>query len=174
MDGVNHQDAEIDSSNPYFTFDASQCIACYRCVRACDDIQGTYALTVEGRGFASRITAGQADSFMDSDCVSCGACVDNCPTEALIEKTIIEHGQPERSVVTTCAYCGVGCSFVAELKRACDMGSFPHELPGFRHVSDPAVRSLFESEWNVQLQSEPGGDGLKPDVIAAVQRLQAG
>ncbi|MEE8496440.1 MAG: molybdopterin-dependent oxidoreductase, partial [Xanthomonadales bacterium] len=116
MNGVNHQDAEKDTSNPYFTFDPSQCIVCYRCVRACDDIQGTFALTVDGRGFASRIIAGQADSFMDSDCVSCGACVDHCPTEALIEKSIIEHGQPERSVVTTCAYCGVGCSFVAELK----------------------------------------------------------
>ena len=116
MDGLNHQDAEKDTSNPYFTFDPSQCIVCYRCVRACDDIQGTFALTVDGRGFASRITAGQSDSFMDSDCVSCGACVDHCPTEALIENTIIEQGQPERSVVTTCAYCGVGCSFVAELK----------------------------------------------------------
>ncbi len=116
MDGWNHQDAEKDTSNPYFTFDPSQCIVCYRCVRACDDIQGTYALSVDGRGFASRIIAGQSDSFMDSDCVSCGACVDHCPTEALIENTIIEHGQPERSVVTTCAYCGVGCSLVAELK----------------------------------------------------------
>jgi len=137
MDGVNHQDAEIDSSNPYFTFDASQCIACYRCVRACDDIQGTYALTVEGRGFASRITAGQADSFMDSDCVSCGACVDNCPTEALIEKTIIEHGQPERSVVTTCAYCGVGCSFVAELKGRLRYGFFPARIAGLSACLGP-------------------------------------
>jgi formate dehydrogenase major subunit len=116
MDGMNHQDAQKDTSNPYFTFDPSQCIVCYRCVRACDDIQGTYALSVDGRGFASRIIAGQSDSFMDSDCVSCGACVDHCPTEALIENNIIEHGQPERSVVTTCAYCGVGCSLVAELK----------------------------------------------------------
>jgi formate dehydrogenase major subunit len=116
MDGWNHKDAEKDTSNPYFTFDPSQCIVCYRCVRACDDIQGTFALSVEGRGFASRIIAGQSDSFMESDCVSCGACVDHCPTEALIENTIIEHGQPERSVVTTCAYCGVGCSLVAELK----------------------------------------------------------
>ncbi len=116
MDGWNHKDAEKDTSNPYFTFDPSQCIVCYRCVRACDDIQGTFALSVEGRGFASRIIAGQSDSFMESDCVSCGACVDQCPTEALIENTIIEHGQPERSVVTTCAYCGVGCSLVAELK----------------------------------------------------------
>ncbi len=115
-DGVNHQDAEKDTSNPYFTFDPSQCIVCYRCVRACDDIQGSFALSVDGRGFASRIIAGQSDSFMDSDCVSCGACVDHCPTEALIENTLIEHGLPERSVVTTCAYCGVGCSFIAELK----------------------------------------------------------
>ena len=127
MEGVNHQSAEKDSSNPYFTFDSSQCIVCYRCVRACDDIQGTFALTVDGRGFASRITAGQADSFMDSDCVSCGACVDHCPTEALIEKTIIEHGQPESSVVTTCAYCGVGCSFVAELKGGRVLRMTPEE-----------------------------------------------
>jgi formate dehydrogenase major subunit len=116
MEGLNHQDAEKDTSNPYFTFDPSQCIVCYRCVRACDDIQGTFALSVDGRGFASRIIAGQSDNFMDSDCVSCGACVDHCPTEALTEKTIIEYGLPERSVVTTCAYCGVGCSLVAELK----------------------------------------------------------
>jgi formate dehydrogenase major subunit len=89
---------------------------CYRCVRACDDIQGTFALTVDGRGFASKIVAGQAQSFMDSDCVSCGACVDHCPTEALIEKPVMQKGQPDRSITTTCAYCGVGCSFHAELK----------------------------------------------------------
>ncbi len=116
LDGANHQAVGKDESNPYFTFDPSQCIVCYRCIRACDDIQGTFALTIDGRGFASKVTAGQADSFMDSDCVSCGACVDNCPTEALMEKSVIEHGLPERSVTTTCAYCGVGCSFNAELK----------------------------------------------------------
>ena len=116
LDGTNHQEVAKDESNPYFTFDPSQCIVCYRCIRACDDIQGTFALTVDGRGFASKVTAGQADSFMESDCVSCGACVDNCPTEALMEKSVIEHGLPERSVTTTCAYCGVGCSFHAELK----------------------------------------------------------
>ena len=116
LEGDNHRDVEKDESNPYFTFDPSQCIVCYRCVRACDDIQGTYALTVHGRGFESKVTAGQLDSFMDSDCVSCGACVNVCPTEALNEKTIIEQGLPERSVTTTCAYCGVGCSFHAELK----------------------------------------------------------
>ena len=74
---------------------------------------------------------------MDSDCVSCGACVDNCPTEALIEKTIIEHGQPERSVVTTCAYCGVGCSFVAELKGRLRYGFFPARIAGLSACLGP-------------------------------------
>ena len=116
INGHNHQGTEIDDSNPYFAFDSSKCIVCYRCVRACDDIQGTFALSVDGRGFASRIIAGQDDGFMQSDCVSCGACVDNCPTEALQEKSILEMGLPERDVLTTCAYCGVGCAFKAELK----------------------------------------------------------
>jgi len=112
----NHLDAAKDESNPYFTFDPSQCIVCYRCVRACDDIQGTFALTVDGRGFASKISAGQMEDFMDSECVSCGACVNACPTVALTENSVIGLGLPERVVTTTCAYCGVGCSFHAELK----------------------------------------------------------
>ena len=111
-----YREVGTDASNPYFSFDPAQCIVCYRCVRACDDIQGTFALTVDGRGYASRVTAGQNEPFMDSDCVSCGACVNHCPTEALIEKSLIEEGLPERRVTTTCAYCGVGCSFHAELK----------------------------------------------------------
>jgi formate dehydrogenase major subunit len=111
-----YRDVGKDSSNPYFSFDPAQCIVCYRCVRACDDIQGTFALTVDGRGYASRVTAGQNESFMDSDCVSCGACVNHCPTEALIEKSVVEQGLPDRRVTTTCAYCGVGCSFHAELQ----------------------------------------------------------
>jgi formate dehydrogenase major subunit len=105
-----------DESNPYFTYDPSQCIVCSRCVRACEDVQGTFALTIEGRGFDSRIAAGMNENFVESECVSCGACVQACPTDALREKTVLEHGMPERSVVTTCAYCGVGCSFKAEMK----------------------------------------------------------
>ncbi|MET3663261.1 formate dehydrogenase subunit alpha [Aquamicrobium ahrensii] len=105
-----------DQSNPYFTYDPSQCIVCSRCVRACEDVQGTFALTVEGRGFESRIVAGMSENFVESECVSCGACVQACPTDALREKSVLEHGMPERSVVTTCAYCGVGCSFKAEMK----------------------------------------------------------
>ena len=131
-DGANHVHANLpargdqpapnphfapkDESNPYFTFDPSKCIACSRCVRACDEVQGTFALTIQGRGFASTVAASQDDRFLDSECVSCGACVQACPTATLTEKSIIDKGQAEHSVVTTCAYCGVGCSFRAEMK----------------------------------------------------------
>ena len=105
-----------DESNPYFTFDPSKCIVCSRCVRACDEVQGTFALTIQGRGFESKVAASQDSRFLDSECVSCGACVQACPTATLSEKTLIDRGQAEHSVITTCAYCGVGCSFRAEMK----------------------------------------------------------
>ena len=113
--GSNHLDAPTDNSNPYFSFDESKCIVCSRCVRACDEIQGTLALTIEGRGFNSKVSPGGTD-FMSSECVSCGACVQACPTSTLQEKQVIQIGVPTRVVETTCAYCGVGCSFRAELK----------------------------------------------------------
>jgi formate dehydrogenase major subunit len=113
--GAGHLDAVKDTSNPYFTFDPAKCIVCSRCVRACDEVQGTFALTVAGRGFGSTIAPGPT-SFRASECVSCGACVQACPTATLVENSLIEHGQPDRAVVTTCAYCGVGCSFRAEMK----------------------------------------------------------
>ena len=115
-DGENHTVAEKDESNPYFTYDPSKCIVCSRCVRACDEVQGTLALTIEGRGFDSRVAASMGEDFFDSECVSCGACVQACPTATLQEKAVIDHGVPDRTVLTTCAYCGVGCSFKAELK----------------------------------------------------------
>ena len=114
--GASHLHAEKDQSNPYFTFDPSKCIVCSRCVRACEEVQGTFALTIDGRGFSSVISPGQNGPFSASECVSCGACVQACPTATLIEKSVIELGQPEHSVVTTCGYCGVGCSFRAEIK----------------------------------------------------------
>ncbi len=115
-EGANHLDSAKDTSNPYFTFDASKCIVCSRCVRACDEQQGTLALTIQARGFDSTVSASQNVSFMDSECVSCGACVQACPTATLSENTLIEKGQAEHSVTTTCAYCGVGCSFRAEMQ----------------------------------------------------------
>ncbi len=119
--GKNHFDekaaAAIDRSNPYFHFDASKCIVCSRCVRACDEIQGTLALAVQGRGFDSVISAGlKGEDFFSSECVSCGACVAVCPTAALVESEVARHGVPNRLVATTCAYCGVGCSFIAQLQ----------------------------------------------------------
>ena len=116
-DGANHLGLAPDTSNPYFDFDPSKCIACSRCVRACDEVQGTLALTIDGRGFASKVSAGQTgDDFLSSECVSCGACVQACPTATLQEKAVKEIGKPERAVITTCAYCGVGCTFRAEMR----------------------------------------------------------
>jgi formate dehydrogenase major subunit len=127
--GENHLDAPTDSSNPYFDFDESKCIACSRCVRACDEIQGTLALTIVGRGFESKVSAG-GTNFMDSECVSCGACVQACPTATLSEKSVIELGIPTRTVLTTCAYCGVGCSFKAELRGDELVRMVPHKDGG--------------------------------------------
>lgn len=116
-EGDNHLGAAPDISNPYFDFDPSKCIVCSRCVRACEEVQGTFALTIAGRGFGSEVSAGLAsDSFLSSECVSCGACVQACPTATLNEKAVTAIGKPERAVVTTCAYCGVGCTFRAEMR----------------------------------------------------------
>ncbi len=116
FEGKNHLHEAKDESNPYFSYDPSKCIVCNRCVRACEETQGTFALTISGRGFESRVSPGQDQPFMDSECVSFGACVQACPTATLQEKSVIELGQPEHIVVTTCAYCGVGCAFKAEMK----------------------------------------------------------
>ena len=135
MDGANHFDAaskvEPDTSNPYFQYDPAKCIVCSRCVRACEETQGTFALTIQGRGFESRVSAGIAsDDFFGSDCVSCGACVQACPTATLVEKSVVEHGTPSRTVLTTCAYCGVGCSFKAELQGEKVVRMVPHKDGG--------------------------------------------
>jgi len=86
FDGENHLDAEIDDSNPYFSFDSSKCIVCSRCIRACDEVQGTFARTIEGRGFESKVSASMGEKLIDSECVSCGACIQACPTATLMEK----------------------------------------------------------------------------------------
>ncbi|MDR2213829.1 MAG: formate dehydrogenase subunit alpha [Pseudomonadales bacterium] len=114
--GANHFQAKKDESNPYFTFEASKCIVCSRCVRACEEVQGTFALTIDGTGFRSKVSAGIDEGFFNSECVSCGACVQACPTATLNEKSVIELGTPEHAVETTCAYCGVGCTFRADMK----------------------------------------------------------
>ncbi|TQV67786.1 formate dehydrogenase subunit alpha [Exilibacterium tricleocarpae] len=164
--GANHLDAKADASHPYFTFDPGKCIVCSRCVRACAEVQGTFALTIQGRGFDAKVAAGQGDAFIDSDCVSCGACVQTCPTATLMEKSVIEQGQPEHSVITTCAYCGVGCSFKAEMKgdqlirmvpykngganrgHACVKGRFAFGYATHRdRITAPMIRETIEQPW---------------------------
>lgn len=166
MDGDNHLAAEKDESNPYFTFDPAKCIVCSRCVRACEEIQGTFALSITDRGFASKVSAGMNESFLASECVSCGACVQACPTATLTEKTIIDAGQPDRVVNTTCAYCGVGCSFKAELKgndvvrmvpdmdgganegHSCVKGRFAWGYASHRdRVLSPMIRDRISDDW---------------------------
>ncbi|HSA62169.1 MAG TPA: formate dehydrogenase subunit alpha [Nitrospiraceae bacterium] len=111
-----------DTSNPFFSFRNDICVSCARCVRACQEIQGTNALTMLGRGFWTIPVAGAAsmsglsEGFATSNCVSCGACVKECPTGALTEKTVLEQGPPTEFVRTTCAYCGVGCAFDAGMQ----------------------------------------------------------
>jgi len=141
-EGANHLTAEKDTSNPYFTFDASKCIVCSRCVRACDEQQGTLALTIQNRGFDSTVSASQNVPFMDSECVSCGACVQACPTATLSENTLIEKGQAEHSVTTTCAYCGVGCSFRAEMKGEEVMRMVPN-MDGHANHGHSCVKGRF-------------------------------
>jgi formate dehydrogenase major subunit len=165
-DGARHQHAPKDESNPYFTFDPNACIVCSRCVRACDETQGTLALTVENRGFQSRVVASQAEPFVESECVSCGACVEACPTTALMEKTLIAAPAPTQAFTTTCAYCGVGCSFKAEVAdgqvarmvpnrdgranqgHACIKGRFAYGYATHEdRILKPMVRSKITDPW---------------------------
>ena len=163
---VNARWMPKDESNPYFTYDPSKCIVCSRCVRACEEVQGTFALTIEGRGFDSRVSPGMHEDFLSSECVSCGACVQACPTATLQEKSVIEIGQPEHSVVTTCAYCGVGCSFKAEMRgdelvrmvpykdgkanrgHSCVKGRFAYGYAAHKdRILSPMIRDKISDPW---------------------------
>jgi formate dehydrogenase major subunit len=167
--GENHLGQAPDVSNPYFDFDPSKCIVCSRCVRACDEVQGTFALTIDGRGFGSKVSAGTVlDDFVSSECVSCGACVQACPTASLQEKTMKEIGKPERSVITTCAYCGVGCTFRAEMRgeqlvrmvpwkdgkanrgHSCVKGRFAWGYANHQdRITKPMIRKSLDDPWQV-------------------------
>ena len=166
LGGKQHLHASKDESNPYFTFDQSECIVCSRCVRACDEVQGTFALTIQGRGFGSKVSASQNESFLASECVSCGACVESCPTGALAEKSLIQLGAPDKVTTTTCAYCGVGCSFNAESKNgevvrmvpnrdghanhghACVKGRFAYGYATHHErITTPMIRKSIDDPW---------------------------
>jgi len=185
-DGANHLSAAPDRSNPYFQFDPARCIVCTRCVRACEQVQGNFALTVRGRGFGSHIATAGTD-FLNSECVSCGACVQVCPTGALIEQSVIAHGQPDRVVLTTCAYCGVGCTLRAEVQgdrlvrmvpaksgranagHACIKGRFAW---GYAHhpdrITQPMVRERIDQPWR-----EASWDEALGRAAAGFKQIQA-
>lgn len=164
-DGAKHRTEAKDQSNPYFTFDSSKCIVCSRCVRACAEVQGTFALTIEGRGLDSKVATGNLD-FLSSECVSCGACVQACPTATLNEKSVIELGTPTGHVDTTCAYCGVGCGFRAETQgnkvvrmvpskrglanegHSCVKGRFAWGYATHKdRITKPMIRKLITDPW---------------------------
>ena len=185
-DGENHLGQAKDESNPYFTFDASKCIVCSRCVRACEETQGTFALTIQGRGFDSKVSAGNTN-FLDSECVSCGACVQACPTATLMEKTVIDAGTPEHKVTTTCAYCGVGCSFDAEMKGEQVVRMTPSKEGGANHghscvkgrfawgyathadrITTPMIRKSIHDPWQ-----KVGWDEAFNYAASEIQRIQA-
>ena len=108
--GANHGHYEKDLSHPYMTAELSKCINCYRCVRACDEVQGQFVLSMMGRGFDSQIIMGDEQSFMDSDCVSCGACAQACPTSAISDVFKSKSMIASQKTQTICTYCGVGCN----------------------------------------------------------------
>jgi len=87
--GTTHE-YHLDDRHPYLAFRHELCISCGRCVRACDEVQGTFALTATGRGFEANVAAGLDQGFRDSACVSCGACADTCPTDAITEVTLLD------------------------------------------------------------------------------------
>lgn len=165
-DAAGHLGQPKDTSNPYFDFDPSKCIVCSRCVRACDEVQGTFALTIAGMGFDSKVSPSQAEPFFSSECVSCGACVQACPTATLVEKKVAEVGTPDRFEITTCAYCGVGCTFRAEMRgeevvrmvpwkqgkanrgHSCVKGRFAWGYANHRErIVSPMIRSSIDEPW---------------------------
>lgn len=155
----------IDKSAPYFNFESSKCISCYKCVRVCIETQGTFALTVKNRGLNSEVCPGIYD-FKNSICVSCGKCVEICPTAALNEKNVISMGLPSKEIATTCAYCGVGCGLIVETKmnevvrinpntntpsnkkHLCVKGRFAYDYVTHKErITTPLIRESLNDPW---------------------------
>ncbi len=113
----NHTAQTKDLSHPYMTSDMSKCINCYRCVRACDEVQGEFVLSMAGRGFDAHIVKGKNESFFDSDCVSCGACSQACPTSAISDVFKSKSVGADTVTRTVCTYCGVGCNLDVSTKN---------------------------------------------------------
>jgi formate dehydrogenase major subunit len=190
-----------DHSHPYLKYDPELCIACARCVRMCDEVQGTFALAMVGRGFETVMAPGShGDEWKDSDCVACGACADSCPTGAITEPGLLDPAPIENTTTTTCGYCGVGCTLevhtrddqVASISpslagpvnrgHACVKGRFAH---GFVRSGDRLTRPLLrrdgkleEASWQeaigfVTKELRRIVDAHGPDAVAAISSARA-
>jgi formate dehydrogenase major subunit len=115
--GKDHLNRTKDMSHPYMTSDMSKCINCSRCIRACDEVQGMFVLSMAGRGFESRIVKGMDTSFMESSCVSCGACAQACPTSAISDVYESKSIVADKNIRTVCTYCGAGCNLKVSVKE---------------------------------------------------------
>jgi len=117
LPGANHFDRQKDDSHSYMRANLASCINCYRCIRACDEVQGEMVLTMVGRGFDNTVTMGMNDGFIASDCVSCGACSQTCPTGAIGDVFDSKTNDATDSTRTVCTYCGVGCNLDVATKE---------------------------------------------------------
>ncbi|MCB9595066.1 MAG: formate dehydrogenase subunit alpha [Sandaracinaceae bacterium] len=163
-----------DFSHPFLKLDMDKCIACARCVRVCDEVQGSFILGMAGRGYDMKVIAGNDTGFEEADCRSCGQCAVECPVGAIMDRAVVSDGLPDRVVNTTCAYCGVGCSLNVHVKddqvtmiepspqgsanrgHACVKGRFAHEYSrsGDR-LTSPLMRTedgtFREASWDEAL-----------------------
>jgi formate dehydrogenase alpha subunit len=156
--GTAYESRGFDFSHPYVKLDRDLCIACARCVRMCDEVQGTFALTLASRGYSTMVVPGTGAPWNQSDCVACGGCVSSCPTGALSEPGLLDLRPTEPAVTTTCGYCGVGCSLDVHVRdgqvasitptlegatinrgHTCVKGRFAH---GFVRAGDRLTRPL--------------------------------
>ncbi len=122
--GISHsryplstEPGQVAKHHPYLSFDPAECIHCYRCIRACDEVQGQFVLAMANRGIRSHIIQGLEDDFTEAGCVSCGRCVQTCPSNALMDRYRAKTLQADKVVKTICTYCGVGCNLEVKVTQ---------------------------------------------------------